>query len=274
MLSSLLKYRFRVKDPSGRIHCGSGWRRTRENSLNLRDAEFWLVWKGTGKMSTGERTLALYPGLCALMRPGGIYDAELEEADPLGITYVHFDVLEPRGKRVVTKAACGQWPEFFWLDDLAFSDAISRRIVQRFQQWPETAESLLRGLLMDVLQSPLASDGAPAAALPAVQRRRISRWVDKMRSGGTFSTLTVAEMAEQVHLSSSHFSRLFRQTTGQSPIQFLLQIRIGHARHLLRETDLSVGEIANELGYRDLFFFSRQFMQKEGVSPTEYRGSR
>jgi AraC family transcriptional regulator, arabinose operon regulatory protein len=35
---------------------------------------------------------------------------------------------------------------------------------------------------------------------------------------------------------------------------------------------LSVSEIAEQLGYRDLFFFSRQFMQKEGMSPTEYRG--
>jgi AraC-like DNA-binding protein len=237
MLPSLLNCRLRVKEPSGRIHCPPGWRRTRENSLNLRDGEFWLVWKGAGKMFTGERTLELFPGFCAVMRPGGIYDAELEETDRLGITFVHFDVLEPRRKAVVTTTVCQQWPEFFWLDDVAFADAVSRRIAQRFQRSPEAAESLLKGLLVDLLQSPLAHDGAPADTLPAVQRRRILQLVEEIRSGGALAKVSVVDMAARLHFSPSHFSRLFRQTTGESPLQFLLRIRLGHARHLLRETD-------------------------------------
>lgn len=275
MISSFSRYRLRIHDPCGRISCGPGWRRSRENSLQLADAEFWLVWKGSGAMDTGSRRLALSPGFCALMRPGGIYDAEHNETDPLGITFIHFDFVEERGtKRVVTGEVCRELPEFFRLDDLAFFDAASRRIVQRFSASPEMAESLLRGILADLLQSPPAGEGPAPETPSSVHRRGMLRLADKIRSGAGFSSISVPDMAAELRLSPAHFSRLFRQVIGQSPMQFLLQQRLAHARHLLRETDLSIGEIAGQLGYRDLFFFSRQFTQKEGVTPTQFRGRR
>ncbi len=129
----------RLNDPCGRLPCGPGWCRTRENSLALQDAELWLVWKGRGWMRTRNREVELLPGFCALMRPGGIYDAGHDEANPLGITYLHFDAWTGRTfSRAMAAQLYRRWPEFFDVPDLDFYDSICRRIVQLFPQHSES----------------------------------------------------------------------------------------------------------------------------------------
>jgi len=59
-----------------------------------------------------------------------------------------------------------------------------------------------------------------------------------------------------------------------SPHAYLLQCRATSARRLLGETDLPIKSIAQQLGYRDVYFFSRQFRQMTGVPPAVYRHSR
>lgn len=80
-----------------------------------------------------------------------------------------------------------------------------------------------------------------------------------------------ASIAAQLGMSLSHFRRTFRRESGQSVHQFLLQTRLQTARHLLAETQLPIKSIARQLGYRDVFFFSRQFAQVMGISPGRYR---
>jgi transcriptional regulator GlxA family with amidase domain len=59
--------------------------------------------------------------------------------------------------------------------------------------------------------------------------------------------------------------------TGRSPAQFVIHARVGHAGMLMRETSLSLKEIAQLAGYGDIFFFSRQFKAIQGVPPAVFR---
>lgn len=244
--------------------CGPGWCRTRENSLRLADAELWLVWRGRGWMRTRDREFPLFPGFCALMRPGGIYDAGQDEAHPLGITYIHFSAKDGAGKR-----PWRDWPEFFEVDDLDFYDAATRRIVQHFGTAPAAAAALLQGVIHDLLRLP-PPGAEPPRPPPGLHRQRISRLIAALHAApGRLPGVT--ELAREMHMSPAHFSRVFKAATGRSPRDFLVEARLSRARHLLAETSLSVGEIAERLDYADLFFFSRQFKQKTGLSPLRYR---
>ncbi|SDT92267.1 AraC-type DNA-binding protein [Verrucomicrobium sp. GAS474] len=259
----------RLNDPCGRLACGPEWSRTRENSLFLADLELWFVWKGRGWMRSRDREFLLLPGFCALMRPGGIYDAGHDEAHPLGITYIHFDVAEEGGRKRVWE----EWPEFFEVDDLDFYDSATRRIVQLASspQSAPAAAALLNGVVRDLLRlAPLPV--SPGTPVPVAERHRreVSRLVATLHAAPE-RLPSVAEMAGRLHLSPAHFSRVFKAVTQCSPIDYLVEMRLSQARHLLTETSLSVGEIAERLDYADLFFFSRQFKQKIGVSPLAYR---
>ena len=79
------------------------------------------------------------------------------------------------------------------------------------------------------------------------------------------------ELASAVNLSASHFSRLFTNRTGHSPIDYFIQLKIQRACRLLDNTMWSIAEVALEIGFEDQFYFSRQFGKVMNMSPREYR---
>ena len=88
-----------------------------------------------------------------------------------------------------------------------------------------------------------------------------------------FEPLSVEKVADAVRLSPSHFSRLFRSTTGFSPHEYIMLHRIDEAKALLQSTALSVKEIAFRVGYRSEVNFITAFTDKTGASPTQFRRS-
>lgn len=83
--------------------------------------------------------------------------------------------------------------------------------------------------------------------------------------------LTTDEIAEFFNYSSAHFSVLFKQKTGLSPIDYFIKIKIRHACQLLTQSNLIIKEIAEKVGYDDPFYFSRIFKKITGNSPIEYK---
>lgn len=83
--------------------------------------------------------------------------------------------------------------------------------------------------------------------------------------------LRLEDFANNAGLSVSHFSELFREQTGHSPMSHFTQLKIRHACRLLDLTDKSVKAIAIENGYSDPYYFSRVFKKTMGLSPQKYR---
>ena len=102
------------------------------------------------------------------------------------------------------------------------------------------------------------------------EHRRIDRVIrfvhDRVR--GELAQTAVAEFAG---LSPAAFSRFFRRAVGKTFVEYVGEVRIGHAARLLIETDLSVLDIAYESGFRNLSNFNRRFRRLKGKSPREFR---
>jgi AraC-like DNA-binding protein len=82
------------------------------------------------------------------------------------------------------------------------------------------------------------------------------------------------DLAASFGISPSTLRRRFLQRFGISPVAYFIQCRIDRARQMLIDTDWPLKQIAEELGYRDVFFFSRQFRRVCGVPPGTYRRTR
>lgn len=88
------------------------------------------------------------------------------------------------------------------------------------------------------------------------------------------SVLSLEDMAAEVTLSPSHFSYLFKNKTGFSPIEYFNHLKIQQACQYLLFTDLRVKEISYKLGIEDPYYFSRMFTKVMGMSPNSYREKR
>jgi AraC-like DNA-binding protein len=85
------------------------------------------------------------------------------------------------------------------------------------------------------------------------------------------SPLDIKDLLRQLPMSYSKFRKLFKEVTGEAPHQYHLNLRLDKARELLSTTNLNVSEVAYSLGFDSVFYFSRLFKNKNGVSPRSYR---
>lgn len=83
--------------------------------------------------------------------------------------------------------------------------------------------------------------------------------------------LTVGALAEIINMSSSHFSRVFKQQTGFSPYDYILISRLNRAKYLLQVTNMTVSAIAYEIGFNSESNFIYFFTENEGISPGKFR---
>jgi AraC-like DNA-binding protein/ligand-binding sensor protein len=86
--------------------------------------------------------------------------------------------------------------------------------------------------------------------------------------------LTIDEIANSVFLSPSHFSHMFKQEVGSSPINYLNRFRVDKAKEILENSNTSITEIAYSVGFQSLPHFNRIFKDMEKTSPGLYRKSR
>ena len=85
------------------------------------------------------------------------------------------------------------------------------------------------------------------------------------------SEADVTQMAEACAVSRSVLQRRIKQATGLTPIEFLREARLNHARHLLESTQQTVSEVAYHCGFNDPKYFSRFFRHSTGMSPSEFK---
>ncbi|MCK4750530.1 MAG: helix-turn-helix transcriptional regulator, partial [Bacteroidales bacterium] len=79
------------------------------------------------------------------------------------------------------------------------------------------------------------------------------------------------QYADDNYIGYSYFRKMFKQYTGIAPVQYHLDLKIRRAREMLISTDRSIKEIAFDLGFHSVHYFSRIFKKKTGVSPSEIR---
>jgi AraC family transcriptional regulator of arabinose operon len=239
-------------------HCEPGWR---WQPPPLSDYDLWYVAGGQGILQMGLTRWELVPGRCFVVPPGAQPRAVQLPDDRLIVFAVHFLPEES------TSVPAEITPGGLLVNNRIEFELMARRAERTrargdaLGQLQSTlwVQQMLLQLVEEASLPPRTDFDSSVEEMVAAIRKEPGQW------------WSVDDMAAQVHLSRSQFTRRFRTATGTAPNEFIIRARLERARQLIEETDMPLAQISNVLGYSDVFFFSRQFKQHWGRPPGEWR---
>jgi AraC family transcriptional regulator len=135
------------------------------------------------------------------------------------------------------------------------------------------AQTAAQMLAVHLLRHYTSTAGEIEAVSQGLTRHQVKRVTDFMRAHLS-QDLSLDVLAQQIGFSPYHFARLFRQTLGESPHQFVLRQRVERAQHLLKEADVPLAHIALECGFANQSHLSLVFKRLLGLTPRAYRQDR
>ena len=221
------------------------------------DHDLWTVFSGQGRLETSTTAYDLLPGDCFILQPRGVYIGTHDPDHPLVVIHIHFD---PIGE-----LALGFHRRLTRLSYLR--ETLTRSVINHLESNTESAVTFLEAALCEIESQEHLLDGAGAENERMEEIEDVCRRIYEHPN----EAFRVDEMAKSFGLSSDHFTRLFKSQKGISPREYVLRARIEAAQDLLRSSNHSIGRIADILGYSDVYFFSRQFKERVGVSPSAFR---
>ena len=111
---------------------------------------------------------------------------------------------------------------------------------------------------------------AQTFSTPSYQMERIEKVILFIKKN-LHKKLTRKDLSEIAGLSETRFHYVFKEMVGKAPLEYMIDCRIQKAKELLIITDQNIAAIAGDCGWHDPIFFTRQFRQKEGISPRQFR---
>jgi AraC family transcriptional regulator len=250
-------------------------------------SEPFLAWTTSGEVDFQERedgqpwiTNRIKKGSFFLTTGGAPYDVRWKAVSPepfeTMLVFVELPVLQRALEEVFADEATHLWLR----DASAFNDealnsllGLLREELMRGQASPLFVEAIAQAIAIHLARNYGVTDEelhSSSPSLPGHKLRQLTNWMSEHAA----EDFNLAQLAAQAGLSKFHFQRLFKAATGVAPSRYHINLRMEEARRLLRETKMSVIDVALEVGYTDPSHFARLFRRETGLSPSEYRRQR
>ncbi|XEC93430.1 helix-turn-helix domain-containing protein [Paenibacillus tarimensis] len=247
-----------------KIVCEPGWK-WQKREKPMANYDLFYIWSGEGEVELNGQPYPVGQGSCFLFRPGDYTSATHNPQKPLVLTYIHFDVTEPVSQIPNPYRALDETVDFEYL----LSRYVRLFLVKTFAA-EEEARLIIKQLMIHLLRQD-TEGGNPVERKASNQLTEAIHEVANYIRQNAGITHRVEDLAMRAQLSPRYFSIKFKELIGMSVQSYMIRTRIERAQHLLMHAGMNVTEVADALGYRDIFFFSRQFKQYTGKSPSEIR---
>ena len=268
------------------------------SSFNFKvDTNLWTVWhfhpeidillnlKNSGHYICGDYLGDLKPGTLLMIGPDishGLDTNEPDDNDPTNPALIALQFSQQSlGEELLQKAEMSSIRKLFsdvgrCIEFLGTTRDRAEKMLFHMKSMNDTQKFAQILLLLDLLSNSPSKDrqylASPnfSANLNRNNQNRVNKITQFIMANLT-QKITLAEAAEQVNMSSKSFSRFFKNSTGKNFIQYVNELRIGHACRRLIETTDSVTEVCFDSGFNNLSNFNRRFLKIKNISPREYR---
>ena len=244
--------------------CGPDWMKHRFTpSYN----KLYLIHEGEGWLQIGQEQLRPVPGELVFI-PGGIEQSySVANGTPYTMQWCHFRSNLPFARlfqlfniaKVVRAGEHRELQQWFYQLEAHRSD-----------EGPATSlkiQSALLAIISYFIDHAITDRDQNSPDDSIVQLTQTIRFIDlNLRK-----ELTIEELSQNAHFHPNYFIRIFKRHFGMPPMRYIHERRLEKAKQLLGSTDLTVGEVADRSGFKDLSYFSAAFKKSAGMSPSEFR---
>ena len=209
--------------------------------------------KGSGKSVIGRQVHEVQPHVLAVI-PANVPHNQLNLTDMtsicVGVSHSGLDSLQGT-----------------WKDAGGILGKLFTLLVEEIKNKKRGFESIAKGILLEI--KGLTERLSEEAQRPPRKKALVSRAVEIIhRHEGS---LSVADIASHLYISKDYLRHLFREYAGESPIKYILRVRLEKAKILLADKNLRIGEIAAQCGFENAYYFSRFFRRITRQTPSDFR---
>lgn len=228
-----------------------------------------FITNGKGKISINGETTELTAGDIFVLPKNQSIFYQADENTPWTYTWVGFS-----GSRAETILSHTRLLEKYFLHSHLESEILKKMIdinQTEVQCLPMITELILIGHLNQLLAALVQEFPNESLKEASTLAKTYVHHAIKIIHSQYNSPVKVSAIAEKLALSRSYLYKIFKQETGYSIKDYIVQVKMNHACQLLANPDLSITEIANSVGYQDPLTFSSAFKNQYHQSPSDYR---
>lgn len=229
--------------------------------------ELFYIIGGKGQFLIDDKLYPVNTNHLVIINPNVTHTEVSLNAQPLEYIVLGVDGIE----LTISDTSDGQFcilDHFESLDIASCLRNILREMEMKQPGYEDVCQAYMEILVIRLMRSTaLAIPPEPQAASANRQCAAVRRYIDLHFK----EPLTLEQMAEEGHMNKYYLSHTFKREYGISPVNYMISRRIEESKYLLAETDLSMSQIAQLLGFSSPSYFSQVFHRTQNVSPKEYR---
>ena len=229
--------------------------------------ELFFIVGGKGRFLIQDQVFPVDINNLVIINPNILHKEDSMNTQPL-----EYIVLGIEGIELAEEKNAGS--PFCVLDHFESADVSSclRNILREMEQKNAEYEEICQAYLDILIMRLKRSIGLTVSAVQNTgtghrQCATVKRYIDVHFK----EALTLELLAEEAHINKFYLSHVFKKEYGVSPINYMIAKRIEESKYLLAETDLSMSQIAQLLGFSSLSYFSQVFRKSQQLSPMEFR---
>ena len=229
--------------------------------------ELFYIVGGKGQFLIEDQLYPVNANNLVIINPNVTHTEVSLNAQPLEYIVLGIDGLE----LVTGETSNGQFNILDHFESVEISSCL-RNILREMELkntgYEEVCQAYMEILVIRLMRS--ITLAVPTEPQPLSANRRcaaVRRYIDLHFK----EPLTLEHLAEEEHMNKYYLSHAFKREYGISPINYMIARRIEESTYLLAETDLSMSQIAQLMGFSSLSYFSQAFRRSLGISPKEYR---
>lgn len=226
---------------------------------------------GSGQIVINRRKYNLTGGELFVLKPGTAHKEYTSGSQKIRFVFLNISFEDRAGRSAVLP-----WNFPAWIRNAnprIFRSLITRLLNEDYFHMPGSTrmlEALCIELFIELFR---ACEGNRRSHLSPgqIRRRGMLSSARNYIENNYSSDITLDDMAAQAYLSPAYFCASFTEEFGTSPVQYLTHVRIEQAKKLLENPRSKLADICRQVGYEDVYYFSRRFKQLAGTSPSKFR---